>query len=88
MKQDTGELGELDLAIPDMVTQEERTRASILLNDLPGITSMRIQERGIWMSYRPAAITKEEICETLQRAGFRASTFQDSVTGKTGSSSF
>jgi hypothetical protein len=88
MNQDSDSLGELDLAIADMVTQEQRVRASSILHDLPGVLAVRIQERGAWLSYRPTAISKEQICEALHRVGFRASTFQDSITGKTGSASF
>ena len=39
------------------------------------------------LHYRPETISHLQICTVLQDAGFRASTFQDSASGKTGVSS-
>jgi copper chaperone CopZ len=78
---------ELDLAVPDMAGEHEVRRGSAALAKLPGIVAVRLVERGVFVRYRPAAITKEEIAEALRQAGFRASTFQDSASGKTGRSS-
>ena len=78
---------ELDLAIPDMSTEEEVRRASAALTPLPGIVAVRIVERGAFVHYDASAISKEEINAVLHQAGFRSSTFQDSRSGKTGLSS-
>jgi cation transport ATPase len=87
MNEDPGALEELDLSIPDMDVAEAEFRAAEVLRQMPGVDAVRIVERGALVSYRPAGISKEEICEALRRAGFRASTFQDSKTGQTGASS-
>lgn len=75
---------EVDLAIPNMHSREDEVRAGRILHDLPGVTGVRLVQRGAWVSYRPATISHEAICGALQRAGFRASTFQDSATGAVG----
>jgi hypothetical protein len=75
---------ELDLAIPDLHSDEARHVLG-LLKGLPGISFVRIGDRGAFVRHRDT-LGATEICETLQRAGFRASIFQDS-TGRTGLSS-
>jgi hypothetical protein len=78
---------DLDLAIPDMDNEDAVRRATGVLNGLPGIVAMRMVERGAFIRYNPVGIKKEEICQAFQQAGFRASVFQDSKSGKTGKSS-
>jgi hypothetical protein len=78
---------DLDLAIPDMNTEQEQRRGSQALASLPGIVSVRMTERGAFVRYRPFAITKEQISTALRQAGFRASVFQDSESGQSGRSS-
>jgi hypothetical protein len=80
-------LADLDLAIPDMDSTAAQSQVATLLKDIPGIAEVRTIERGAFIRYRAAAISHEQICALLQRAGFRASTFQDSESGKTGQSS-
>jgi hypothetical protein len=78
---------ELDLAIPDMEGAAAQAQVSDLLRDVPGIVEMRVIERGAFVRYRPSAIDHNQICALIRKAGFRASTFQDSASGKTGISS-
>jgi len=78
---------EVDLAIPNMHSREEETRAGQILRGLPGVTGVRLVQRGAWIAYRPATITHERICAALRHVGFRVNTFQDSATGFVGSSS-
>lgn len=80
-------LDELDLAIPNLESLADEIRAGEILKGIYGIESVRFIERGAWISYRSADITHEQICDILHRAGFRASTFQDSKSGQTGQSS-
>lgn len=84
---DTASIHELDLAIPDMDNLGAEKEVAALLEGLPGVVSVRLLERGAFLQYRPATITHQQICTVLQLAGFRASTFQDSATGATGTSS-
>jgi hypothetical protein len=83
----THSLEELDLMIPELHSAEEETAAGHAIRVLPGIDSVRFVQGGAVVSYRADSISKEEICSTLRQAGFRASTFQDSFSGKTGQSS-
>ena len=78
---------ELDLAIPDMdsPTAEEAVKQS--LERLPGIISVRLVERGAFARYSPNVITPDQICIAVRQAGYRASIFQDSKSGRTGKSS-
>jgi len=78
---------DLDLAIPNMETEEAVKRGSATLMNLPGVMAARVIERGAFVRYRPEAITQDEICQALAQAGFRASVFQDEKTGKAGRSS-
>ena len=80
-------LEELDLSVPDMRFPDEERRVEDLLRGLPGVSSMLIVQSGVWIAYRPTTITPAQILASLHAAGFRASTFQDSESGKTGSSS-
>jgi hypothetical protein len=57
------------------------------LEKLPGMLSVRLIERGAFVRYHAEVITKEEICDGVRQAGYRASVFQDSKSGKTGRSS-
>ena len=78
---------ELDLAIPDMDTETAELAVKNSLAKLPGIVAVRLVQRGAFVRYNPLGITSSEICEAIRQAGFRASTFQDSKSGKTGLSS-
>jgi hypothetical protein len=78
---------ELDLAIPDMDSGTAETEVARLLEKLPGLIQVRLLERGAFIRYHAETITHQQICEVLRRAGFRASTFQDSASGETGLSS-
>ena len=75
---------EVDLAIPNMHSGADESRAGQILKGLPGVTGVRLVQRGAWVSYHPQTITHSRICEALRRFGFRATTFQDSATGETG----
>jgi hypothetical protein len=86
MPQDTA-TQELDLAIPDMDGPAAQAQVGDLLRDVPGIVEMRVMDRGAFVRYRPDAINHNQICALIRKAGFRASTFQDSESGKTGISS-
>lgn len=80
-------LEELDLMIPELHSAEEEHAAGAAIRRLPGIDTVRFVQGGAVVAYRAESISKEEICNTLRQAGFRASTFQDSYSGKTGMSS-
>ena len=82
MKEQTME--ELDIAIPDMLTESDEMRAGQTLKRLPGVGGVRMVQRGALVSYRAASITKDEICHALRELGYRASVFQDSKTGQLG----
>ncbi|MDB6148675.1 MAG: hypothetical protein JWQ44_123 [Chthoniobacter sp.] len=69
----------------DTDTAEERVK--VALEKIPGIQAVRLVQRGAFIRYNPIGITKEEICTLIRRAGYRASTFQDSKSGDTGVSS-
>lgn len=77
---------ELDLAIPNMDSQEAEQSVRGILRKLRGIHAMRLIERGAWLEYNSSAVSVTEICTALHRAGFRAGLFQDSKTGRTGKS--
>ncbi len=81
------EFEELDLAVPNLNTAEDEARAGEILRKLRGVESVRIIERGIWVSFRPDTIHHQAICDALQKAGYAATVFQDSETGETGSTS-
>lgn len=78
---------ELDLAIVNMDTPEAEKAVQALLQPLPGIHAVRLVARGAWLDYDAATISSAQICSVLQQAGYRAAMFQDSETGRTGSSS-
>ena len=78
---------ELDLAIPDMNTEDDEKQVGVLLTGIKGIQFVRILPRGAFVRYQPNAITGDAIVAELHNGGFRASTFQDSKTGRTGKSS-
>jgi hypothetical protein len=78
---------ELDLAIPDMDSETAELAVKASLEQLPGIINVRLLERGAFARYNPNAIDKDQICTAVRQAGYHASIFQDSKTGKTGRSS-
>ena len=78
---------EVDFAIPNMHSPEDEARAGQILKGLPGVTGVRLVQRGAWVSYHPQTISHGRICDALRGGGFRASTFQDSATGETHNSS-
>jgi copper chaperone CopZ len=78
---------ELDLAIPDMDSETAEIAVKASLEQIPGIISVRIVERGAFARYNPSAINKDQICTAVRQAGYRPSIFQDSKTGQTGRSS-
>lgn len=78
---------EVDLAIPNMQSLDDETRAGSVLRGLPGVTGVRLVQRGAWISYHPETISHDKICLALRHAGFRAGTFQDSATGTVGTTS-
>jgi hypothetical protein len=79
---------ELDLSIANMDTATAESSVRQILNFLPGIHAARLIERGAWVEYSPSQISADQICSTLNHAGFRASQFQESQSGRTGLSSF
>jgi copper chaperone CopZ len=81
------QVAELDLAIPDMNSEDDEIRVSAALKGIKGIQFVRILPRGAFVRYHPDTIAAGAIVANLHHAGFRASTFQDSKTGKTGKSS-
>lgn len=85
MKDDTVE--ELDLAIPDMDTENAENAVKKSLEKLPGIIAVRLMERGAFARYNPNVISQDQICIAVRQAGYRASIFQDSKSGRTGRSS-
>lgn len=78
---------ELDLAIPDMDSATAELAVKASLEQLPGIITVRLLERGAFARYNPNIINKDQICTAVRQAGYRASVFQDSKTGQTGLSS-
>jgi hypothetical protein len=78
---------ELDLAIPDMDTETAEVAVQNALTKLPGIITVRLVERGAFARYNPNVITQDQICIAVRQAGYRASIFQDSKSGRTGVSS-
>ncbi len=80
-------LEELDLAIPDMHSTGDELKAGRILRELPGVSNVRLVARGALLRYRASTISREQICDTLHHAGFRATTFQDSASGAVGKSS-
>ncbi|MEO7932272.1 MAG: hypothetical protein ABIT76_03840 [Chthoniobacterales bacterium] len=78
---------ELDLAVPNLNTAEDEAKAGKILQKLRGVEGVRIIERGIWVSFRPATIHHDAIIDALQKGGYKASLFQDSETGEMGSTS-
>jgi copper chaperone CopZ len=87
MKTEPPHIEELDLAIPDMDTETGEFAVKESLEGLPGIVAVRLMERGAFTRYRPDIINKEQICAAVRQAGYRASVFQDSKSGKVGKSS-
>jgi hypothetical protein len=78
---------ELDLSISNMDTPTAESSVRQILAFLPGVHSARLIERGAWVEYASSQISPGQICLALTHAGFHASLFQDSLTGRTGLSS-
>ena len=78
---------ELDLAIPDMDSETAEMAVKASLERLPGMIAVRLIERGAFARYNPNVINMDQICLAVRQAGYRASIFQDSKTGRTGVSS-
>ena len=78
---------ELDLSIPDMDSKTAELAVKVSLEQIPGMISVRLFERGAFARYSPNAINKDQICTAVRQAGYRPSIFQDSKTGQTGRSS-
>jgi len=78
---------ELDLAIPDMDSESAEKAVQASLQQLPGVLAVRLLERGAFIRYNSDAITPDQLCAGVRQAGFRASVFQDSKSGRTGHSS-
>jgi copper chaperone CopZ len=76
-------LAELDLAISDMDTPILENQVKTVLEGIPGIESVRLQERGALIHYRPKAVTKDRIADLISQAGFKVTVFQDSASGET-----
>ena len=87
MKTDHPNAEELDLAIPDMDTEHAELAVKKSLEQLPGIITVRLMERGAFARYNPNVINQDQICIAVRQAGYRASIYQDSKTGRTGLSS-
>jgi len=87
MKTHLNHAEELDLAIPDMDSETAELAVKASLEQLPGIVSVRLLERGAFVRYNANVITKDQICIAVRQAGYRASIFQDSKSGQTGLSS-
>jgi len=87
MKTEPTHAEELDLAIPDMDTETAEIAVQKALSNLPGIITVRLMERGAFARYNPNVITQDQICIAVRQAGYRASIFQDSKSGRTGVSS-
>ena len=75
---------ELDLAIASMDLPETEKRAQAALKSLSGILKVRIIERGCWVEYDSQLTSPETICGALEKAGLKATVFQDSKSGKEG----
>lgn len=73
--------------IPDMDTEGTEEQVKAVLEQLPGIRAVRLVQRGAWVRYNAKGISPDEICTAIRQSGFRASVFQDSLTGRTGVSS-
>jgi hypothetical protein len=78
---------QLDLSIANMDTPSGESSVRQILGFLPGVRSARLIERGAWVEYTPSVVSPEQICSALSHAGFRVSLFQDSESGREGSSS-
>ena len=68
---------ELDLAVPDMRTDEDVRRASVALAMHNGIVGVRSVKGEMFVRYRPAVIPEGDVAEALENAGFRPSVMQE-----------
>ncbi len=74
---------ELDLVIRGMQGQPDEERVRLILMKLPGVQAARIIPEGAWIRYEAARITKDNICDAVRQAGFKATLFQDSFSKET-----
>jgi hypothetical protein len=84
----SGSLEELDLAIANLDFPQQEKDLRTILEKLPGVRSVRIQEQGALIQYNPVGTDKAQILNALRQGGFRSTVFQDSVTGETGKVDF
>jgi hypothetical protein len=81
-------LEELDLAIANLDFPEQEKQLSSVLEKLPGVRAVRIQEQGALIQYNPVGTSKDQILAAVSQAGFRSTVFQDSASGQTGKVDF
>ena len=81
-------LEELDLAIANLDFPEQEKELRGILEQLPGVCAVRIQEQGALIQYNPVGTSKDQIVAALRQAGLRPTVFQDSATGQTGKVDF
>jgi hypothetical protein len=79
---------ELDLAIANLDFAQQEKDLQRLLEQQPGVLAVRIQEQGALIQYNPVGTSKDRLVDTLRQAGFRATVFQDSASGQTGTVDF
>ncbi len=72
----------MEVILPELHIGDTKDRAIAALKDLPGVESARLSEQGAWITFRPASVTAEAICESLRRQGFKADIFQDSESDR------
>ncbi len=77
-------LEELDIAIPDMLTEADEVKAGEMLRQLHGVAGVRVVQRGALVAYRAASITKDEICHALRQVGYRGQRFPGFEDGADG----
>jgi hypothetical protein len=77
-------LEELDLAIANLDFPQQEKDLRALLEKMPAVRAVRIQEQGALIQYNPVGTTKDEIVTALSQAGYRVTIFQDSASGQTG----
>ena len=75
---------ELDIAVQNLDGDDQEKLAAATLQGLPGVGTVRILHRGIWLKYQPGVVSGEEVVTALREAGFDARLFQDAATGQVG----
>lgn len=70
----SGPLAEVELLIPNMVCEGCAEKISTALNSLPGVRKVKakVRKKQISIQYEPDRIQKEELKETVVKAGFTA----------------